>query len=614
MKKSLLLLVVLGLFSSSFARCYKIQHVEPLNWWVGMAQKELQIAIHGKNISETEPVINYEGVSISRKVLTDNPNYIFLYVNIEPTTKPGTMTIRFEKNKKRVASYKYELKARKENSALRESFSSKDAVYLLMPDRFVNGDPKNDNVKGYHQKVDRSNLGERHGGDLKGVIEKVPYIADLGCTALWITPFYDNNDTQFSYPHYSAGDYYKVDPRMGTNEDYKNLADSCHKYGVKLIIDVVPNHCGSAHWWCGDLPAENWFHKWPNFTGSNYRMTAWTDPHASDIDKKILQDGWFAGNMPDLDLTNPELFRYLSQAYIWWIEYADVDGIRVDTYPYNDINVAANWIKTFRDEYPNMNIVGECWVKSPLEISYYQSGNNNKDGFDSQLPSVMDFVLKDHLHAAFNERESWDFGMARFYAHYAQDFAYPDVDNIMNFLDNHDIDRFSTAVKRDAKKYKMGIAMLITTRGYPQIYAGTEIMIDGIPGNYEGHRFDFPGGWAEDERNAFTKEGRTDVENDIFNYTRALLNYRKTATALHNGKMKQFIPYDGIYFYARYNEDQTVLCIFNNEEADRKISLERYAEVIKDFTLAKDVVTGETFNLADGLTIKGKSALIVELN
>ena len=614
MKKSLLLLVVLGLFSSSFARCYKIQHVEPLNWWVGMAQKELQIAIHGKNISETEPVINYEGVSISRKVLTDNPNYIFLYVNIEPTTKPGTMTIRFEKNKKRVASYKYELKARKENSALRESFSSKDAVYLLMPDRFVNGDPKNDNVKGYHQKVDRSNLGERHGGDLKGVIEKVPYIADLGCTALWITPFYDNNDTQFSYPHYSAGDYYKVDPRMGTNEDYKNLADSCHKYGVKLIIDVVPNHCGSSHWWCGDLPAENWFHKWPNFTGSNYRMTAWTDPHASDIDKKILQDGWFAGNMPDLDLTNPELFRYLSQAYIWWIEYADVDGIRIDTYPYNDINVAANWIKTFRDEYPNMNIVGECWVKSPLEISYYQSGNNNKDGFDSQLPSVMDFVLKDHLHAAFNERESWDFGMARFYAHYAQDFAYPDVDNIMNFLDNHDIDRFSTAVKRDAKKYKMGIAMLITTRGYPQIYAGTEIMIDGIPGNYEGHRFDFPGGWAEDERNAFTKEGRTDVENDIFNYTRALLNYRKTATALHNGKMKQFIPYDGIYFYARYNEDQTVLCIFNNEEADRKISLERYAEVIKDFTLAKDVVTGETFNLADGLTIKGKSALIVELN
>lgn len=614
MKKSLLLLVVLGLFSSSFARCYKIQHVEPLNWWVGMAQKELQIAIHGKNISETEPVINYEGVSISRKVLTDNPNYIFLYVNIEPTTKPGTMTIRFEKNKKRVASYKYELKARKENSALRESFSSKDAVYLLMPDRFVNGDPKNDNVKGYHQKVDRSNLGERHGGDLKGVIEKVPYIADLGCTALWITPFYDNNDTQFSYPHYSAGDYYKVDPRMGTNEDYKNLADSCHKYGVKLIIDVVPNHCGSSHWWCGDLPAENWFHKWPNFTGSNYRMTAWTDPHASDIDKKILQDGWFAGNMPDLDLTNPELFRYLSQAYIWWIEYADVDGIRVDTYPYNDINVAANWIKTFRDEYPNMNIVGECWVKSPLEISYYQSGNNNKDGFDSQLPSVMDFVLKDHLHAAFNERESWDFGMARFYAHYAQDFAYPDVDNIMNFLDNHDIDRFSTAVKRDAKKYKMGIAMLITTRGYPQIYAGTEIMIDGIPGNYEGHRFDFPGGWAEDERNAFTKEGRTDVENDIFNYTRALLNYRKTATALHNGKMKQFIPYDGIYFYARYNEDQTVLCIFNNEEADRKISLERYAEVIKDFTSAKDVVTGETFKLADGLTIKGKSALIVELN
>ena len=255
-----------------------------------MAQKELQISIHGKNIAETEPEINYEGVTISRKVLTDNPNYIFLYVNIDPNTKPGKMNIVFKKGKKKVASYKYELKARKENSANRTSFTSADAVYLLMPDRFVNGDPKNDNVKGYHQKVDRSNLGERHGGDLKGVIEKVPYIADLGCTALWITPFYDNNDTQFSYPHYSAGDYFKVDPRMGTNQDYKNLADSCHKYGLKLIIDVVPNHCGSSHWWCADLPAEDWFHKWPTYTGSNYRMTAWTDPHASEIDKKILKD------------------------------------------------------------------------------------------------------------------------------------------------------------------------------------------------------------------------------------------------------------------------------------------------------------------------------------
>lgn len=612
--KKILLLLSLSLLSFSYANaCYKIEHVEPLNWWIGMAQKELQISIHGKNIAETEPVINYEGVTISKKVLTDNPNYIFLYVNIDPKTKPGKMTISFEKNKKRVASYKYELKARKENSALRESFSSSDAVYLLMPDRFVNGDKKNDNVKGYHQKVNRSNPGDRHGGDLKGIIEKVPYIADLGCTALWITPFFDNNDTNFSYPHYSAGDYYKVDPRMGTNQDYKNLADSCHKYGLKLIIDVVPNHCGSSHWWCQDLPAKGWFHEWPTFTGSNYRMTAWTDPHASDIDKKILQDGWFAGNMPDLDLTNPELFRYLSQAYIWWIEYADVDGIRVDTYPYNDIQVAADWVKTFRDEYPNMNIVGECWVKSPLEISYYQSGNNNKDGFDSQLPSVMDFVLKDHLHAAFNENESWDFGLARFYAHYAQDFAYPDVNNVMNFLDNHDIDRFSTAVRRDVNKYKMGIAMLLTTRGYPQIYAGTEIMLDGIPGNYEGHRFDFPGGWEEDERDAFTKEGRTAEENEIFDYMRTLLNYRKSATALHDGKMKQFIPYDGIYFYARYNNEQTIIVIFNNNNADKKVNLDRYAEVINDHKQGIDVITGETYTLSNGLTIKGKSALIVEL-
>lgn len=614
MKKTFLLFTLLSLFTFNSIACYKIEHVEPINWWIGMAQKELQISIHGKNIAETEPVINYEGVSISRKVLTDNPNYIFLYVNIEPNTKPGKMNIIFKKGNKKVASYKYELKARKENSANRPSFTSADAVYLLMPDRFVNGDPKNDNIKGFKQdKIDRSNLGERHGGDLKGVISKIPYIADLGCTALWITPFYYADDSQYSYPHYASGDYFKVDPRLGTNQDYINLADSCHKYGIKLIIDVVPNHCGTSHWWCNDLPAKNWFHQWPTYTGSNYRVTAWTDPHASDIDKKLLQDGWFAGNQPDLDLSNPELFRYLSQAYIWWIEYANIDGIRVDTYPYNDIHLASQWIKTFRDEYPNMNIVGECWVKSPLETAYYQSGNNNKDGFDSQLPSVMDFVLKDYLHMVFNENEGWETGLARFYAHYAQDFAYPDVNNIMNFLDNHDIDRFSTAVKRDVDKYKMGIAMLLTTRGYPQIYSGTEIMLDGIPGNYEGYRYDFPGGWKEDTRNAFTKEGRTEDENEVFDYMRTLLNYRKTATALHDGKMKQFIPYDGIYVYARYNNEQTVLVMFNNNNADKEVYLDRFAEVIKDFKQGTDVITGETLTLSNGVTVKGKSALILEL-
>ncbi len=613
MKKTLLLLIVSCATSLVMAVNCKIQHLEPLHWWIGMQNTELQLSVHGENMGLCEASVNYPGVTIARQVKTDNPNYLFVYLNIDPSTQPGKFNITFKKDGKKYTSCKYELKARKENSALRTSFGPSDAVYLLMPDRFVNGNYKNDQVKGYKQGINRSNLGERHGGDLEGVISKVPYIADLGCTALWITPFFDNNDDAYSYHHYATGDYYSVDPRLGTNEDYKKLADECHANGLKLIIDVVPNHCGGVHWWCKDKPAKDWFHEWPQYTGSNYRMTAWTDPHAADIDKTILEKGWFSYNMPDLNLENKELFTYLSQVYIWWIEYANVDGIRVDTYPYNDIRLASQFIKRFKDEYPNLNIVGECWVKSPLEIAYYQSGNNNKDGFDSNLPSVMDFVLKDHLHAAFNEKDSWDFGLPRFYAHYAQDFAYPDVNNVMNFLDNHDIDRFSTAVKRNPNKFKMGIAHLLTTRGYPQIYAGTEIMIDGIAGNYEGHRFDFPGGWKEDERNAFTAEGRTEKENDIFNYTRALLHFRKDATALHTGKMKQFIPYDGIYVYARYNDNQTVLIITNNNNQEKSVNLERYKEVLGTYTKAIEVTTGKEYALSNAIPVPGKSCFVLDL-
>lgn len=613
MKKTLLLFLAICSIAVATAANCKVERLEPLHWWVGMQNTTLQISAYGTNIGECEAAIDYDGISIIRQVKTDNPNYLFVYLDIAPSTKPGTFKINFYKNGKKYTSCKYELQARQQNAALKNSFNSSDAVYLLMPDRFVNGNYKNDQVKGYIQGVDRSNLGERHGGDLEGVISKVPYIADLGCTALWITPFFDNNDSQYSYHHYSTGDYYKVDPRMGTNNDYKRLADSCHVYGLKLILDVVPNHCGGAHWWCQDKPAKDWFHEWPTYTGSNYRMTAWTDPHASEIDKEILEKGWFAGNMPDLNLENEELFTYLSQVYIWWIEYAGVDGLRVDTYPYNDIKLAAQFIQRLRDEYPTINIVGECWVKSPLEIAYYQSGNNNKDGFDSRLPSVMDFVLKDHLQAAFNEEDSWDYGTSRFYAHYAQDFAYADVNNVMNFLDNHDIDRFSVAAKRDTKKFKMGLAHLLTTRGYPQIYAGTEIMLDGIWGNYEGHRFDFIGGWKEDNRNAFTKEGRTAEENEVFDYLRSLLQFRKTATALHTGKMKQFIPYDGIYVFARYNDNQTVLVVTNNSNKQKSISLERYKEVIGSYTKGVEVTTGMAYELNKPIAIPAKSCLVLDL-
>ncbi|MDD3320061.1 MAG: alpha-amylase family glycosyl hydrolase [Paludibacter sp.] len=589
-----------------------VERVEPAFWWAEMKNTELQIMLYGKDIASTEITINTQGISIIKKEYTDNPNYIFLYLNISNKANAGKFNIIVKKGIRK-QSLQYELKSRRTASAERKSFTEADAVYLLMPDRFVNGNPQNDAVEGYVQGVNRTNEGARHGGDIDGIISKIPYLEDLGITTLWTTPLFDNNDSVYSYHHYACSDYYKIDPRFGKNEDYRRLSDSCHVHNLKLIIDVVPNHCGASHWWMKDVPAKDWFNVWPNYTSSNYRMTAWTDPHASKSDLYKLTHGWFAPNMPDLNLQNKLLFDYLKQVYIFWIENANIDGMRVDTYPYNDIKTAARFIQSIRDEYPNMNVVGECWVKTPAEIAYYQSGNNNKDGFDSRLTSVMDFCLKDVFSAAFNERESWDNGMAKFYSLYAQDFVYPNSNLIMNFLDNHDIDRYSTAVKRDVAKFKMALAMLITARGYPQIYYGTEIMLDGIPGNYEGHRFDFPGGWVSDKRNAFSPKGRTSDENEVFNYLRELLNYRKAHPVLQNGEMKQFIPENGIYVYFRYNADKTMMIISNNNTETKELNTDRFSEMLSGKSTALEITTLKNYNLAAPVSIQGKTVLILDI-
>lgn len=617
MKYSRQLLAIL-LITVSTAQLYAkkqqpwIQRLEPTFWWTDMKNTDLQLTIYGQGINTAEFSINYPGISIERKQLTDNPNFVFLYLKIAKETKAGKFNIEIKKGKQKQIQI-YELKARRIGSAARESFTEADAVYLLMPDRFANGNTANDSVKGYYQGVNRSIPGKRHGGDIEGIITNIPYMADLGVTALWTTPLFDNNDVNYSYHHYGCSDYYKIDPRLGKNEDYPRLSEVCHNNGLKLIIDVVPNHCSSAHWWMKDLPAKDWFNVWPTYTSSNYRMTTWTDPHAAKADLQKLTNGWFAPNMPDFNLKNPLVYDYLKQVYIFWIEYANIDGMRVDTYPYNDITLAASFIQSIRSEYPKMNVVGECWVKTPAEVAYYQSGNNNKDGFDSRLTSVMDFCLKDVLATSFTEKESWDGGLSRFYAHYAQDFVYPNTNMIMNFLDNHDIDRYSIAVKRDVALYKMGIAMLITARGYPQIYYGTEIMIDGTPGDYQGHRYDFPGGWATDKRNAFTAAGRTAEENEILNYLKTLLHYRKANPVLQSGKMKQFIPYDGIYVTFRYNDSKTVMIIANNNSEDKELLLDRFTEVLSGKTMATDVVSQKNMALQNQISIPAKTVLILEV-
>ena len=610
-----LLIIFLILFSfNSFAKKTQpwVQRLEPTFWWTDMKNPTLQLMLNGNEIANAEFKIDYQGVTIERKQLTDNPNFVFLYLNIDKNTKAGKFSISVLKGKKKQI-LTYELKTRIQNSAERESFTEADAVYLLMPDRFVNGNSANDSVAGFSQAVNRAVPGARHGGDLEGIISKIPYLAELGITALWTTPLFENNDTQYSYHHYGCTDYYKIDPRFGCNEDYLRLANACHAKGVKLILDVVPNHCSSAHWWLKDKPAKDWFNEWPTYTASNYRMTAWTDPYASKSDLEKLTKGWFAPNMPDFNLKNPLVFDYLTQVYIFWIEYAQINGIRVDTYPYNDIHVAANFIQSIRNEYQKMNVVGECWMKTPAEVAYYQSGNKNKDGFDSRLQSVMDFSLKDVFTSAINENEGWESGMVRYYSHYAQDFVYDNPNLIMNFLDNHDIDRFSLAVKQDVAKYKMGLALLIASRGYPQIYTGTEIMLDGIAGDYQGHRFDFPGGWAADTRNAFTPEGRTKKENEVFYYLQALLKYRKNNPVLQNGKMKQFIPQDGIYVYFRYNNDKTVMVIANNNNEPKGLELNRFEEMLSTKTQAIDIVNNQTVELGRTIQVPAKTVLILEL-
>jgi neopullulanase len=589
-----------------------LQRVEPLFWWTGMQQQELQLMLYGEGIASAKITVKYPGVKVSRTELTDNPNYVFLYLKIAKRTKPGKFNITLHKETQ-VFHHQYELKRREPESAQRETFTAADVVYLIMPDRFVNGNPDNDSIPGYHQGVNRNDPGKRHGGDLEGIISKIPYLADLGITAIWTTPFFDNNDVQYSYHHYGCSDYYKVDPRMGTNEDYRRLSDEAGKHGIKMILDVVPNHCSTAHWWLKDLPAKDWFNQWDTFTSSNYRMMAWTDPHAAKSDLHRLTHGWFAPNMPDFNLENKLLFDYLRQVYVFWIEYAHVAGLRIDTYPYNDIQTAARFIREIRKEYPKMNVVGECWMNTSQEIAYYQSGNNNKDGFDSQMQSVMDFPLGVVFGQAFNEEEGWNSGMARLYMHYALDFAYPNPNLLMNFLDNHDLDRYSLVVNRDIRKYKMALAMLLTTRGYPQLYYGTEIMLDGFPGSYEGHRFNFPGGWAEDERDAFVATGRTTDENQVFNYLRTLLHYRKNNPVLHDGKMKQFIPENGIYVYFRYNEHKTVMVVANNNEDVHELSLNRFDEMLHGKVSARDIIGNQQINIKEPLRIQAKTVLVLEL-
>lgn len=594
-----------------------LEKIEPPFWWVEMQNTELQLMCYGKDIAQYEVSIPVGKILNLRK--TENPNYVF--IELETKNIPiGTFQIHFSKKGKLVFSQNYELKARKENSRLRQGYNSGDVVYLLMPDRFANGNPSNDSQLEMAEKVDRTFEGGRHGGDIDGIIKNLDYIHDLGATALWSTPLLEDNEEKYSYHHYAQSDYYKIDPRYGSNDDYRRLSTELHKKDMKLIMDYVTNHWGSKHWMIKDLPSRDWIHVWENgekgFQRSNYRMTAQFDENVAEVDKVACMDGWFDTTMPDMNQSNPLLNKYMIQNAVWWIEYADLDGLRVDTYSYNDKAGIAAWTKGVMDEYPNLNIVGEVWMHDQAQISYWQKNSPiaTIQSYNSYLPSVMDFTLHDAMTQMFNEDHiGWDQGMQRAYDNFANDFLYADPMNLMIFAGNHDTNRINTLYNSDLNKYKLALTLLTTMRGYPQLYYGDEIGMTGDKGKGDGFiRQDFPGGWHGDTQNALTQEGRTQTQEAYHSFTKKLMNWRKNATVIHKGKLLQYIPYNNLYVYFRYTETENIMTLINNSAEKQTIDWHRFSQGIQNYTKGIDLISGMSIKIGSELLLEPKTSMIIE--
>lgn len=596
------------------AQKVKIERVDPPFWWAEMKNTQLQVMVYGENISLTKPIINYEGVKINQSILVESPNYIFIDLEISNTAKAGSFAIDFFKGKKKVKSINYELKQRDNDPSLFQGFDNSDNIYLLMPDRFANGNPENDNMPGMLETADRSNPDGRHGGDIKGIVDNLDYIKELGITSIWLNPVLENNLPSYSYHGYAITDLYKVDPRFGTNEDYKNLVKAAHGKGLKIIQDMIFNHVGSNYFWKDDLPMQDWYNQWDEFTRSNYRGGAVTDPHASKADYNKMVRGWFDVTMADLNQNNELVANYLIQNSIWWIEYLGLDGIRQDTYPYPYKDFMAKWMKDILEEYPNYNVVGEVWLSQPQAVAYWMENDNNADGYHSNLTNVFDFPLMYAMNKAFNEEEGWSTGTSQLYEVISQDYVYSRPNDLVLFADNHDGDRIYSKLNEDLNKYKLTMAFMLTTRGFPQIYYGTEILMTGR--EHDGHgaiRKDFPGGWENDKTNAFSRQGRTDDQNQAFDFTKLLLNWRQHNRAIQTGKLTHYIPENGVYVYFRHTDDECVMVMLNNTNDDKEVDLSRFAENIRDYSTGRSVLDRRGWEKLDKITVPAKSPLVIEL-
>ena len=615
MKKIFFFFACLLFIEQSFAQEYKVHGVYPANWWIGMKNPNLQVMLYGTNIQENTVSIKYAGVKLTKVHKPENRNYLFVDLVISSTAKPGNVKIHL-KNDNGEQDALLELRNRRigNGTAFAQGVTSKDLVYLLMPDRFSNGDPTNDRIAGMRdQTLNRDSIYHRHGGDLQGVINHLDYLKDLGVTSVWMTPVIENDMPNRTEHGYAFTNHYKIEPRFGGAEAYKKLGDELHKRGMKLIQDAVYNHVGLYHFTVQDPPMKDWLHQWPSFTQTTYKDQTVFDPYAAPSETKHLQDGWFVRQMPDMNHNNPYVANYLIQHAIWSVQEFGVDGWRIDTYVYNDLNFMNRCNKALTDEYPKLTMFGETWVHGVLNQSYLCQNNFNIP-FKSNLQATTDFQLLFYgIQPALKESFGWTEGVNKLYTTTAQDFVYKDPMREVIFLGNHDIARFYSVIDEDTAKYKMALAWLMTFRGIPQLYYGDEILMTGFTNPDGNVRLDFKGGWTEDRENKFTKEGRTVKEDNIFRYLRRFANFRKNSSAITTGKLMQYLPVEGVYVYFRYDAKQTIMCVMNTGNQAATIDLSRFAERMQGYKKAYDVATGVTFDLEPKLTIGEKYLLVMEL-
>ena len=643
MKRTITLLLLFFALLSVSAKV-KITRIDPTDWYVGMKDPTLQLMVYGEGIRDAEVSTDYPHARIDSLVRLDSPNYLLVYMNLEGA-QPGEMRLQFKLNGSKLTE-RYVLHARAKAAEDHKGFSQADVLYLLMPDRFANGDTGNDVVKGMRDGLcDRTQPSLRHGGDLAGISRHLDYFTDLGVTALWFTPILENDAPSFeqkssSYHGYATTDYYRVDPRFGTNADYCALIRDCHERGLKVVMDMIFNHCGIDHPWVADMPSKDWFNtpEWlapenqtaahqkklgtidgaakvnDKYLQTSYKLTPVLDPYASQVDLKETVDGWFVPTMPDLNQRNPHVMRYLIQNSEWWIETVGIDGIRMDTYPYADRDGMALWMKTLNNEYPNFNTVGETWVTEPAYTAAWQKDSKLSEK-NSYLKTVMDFAFFDRINQAKNEEtDGWWQGFNRIYNALCYDYLYRDPHHVMAFIENHDTDRF-LGNGRDSLALKQALALLLTIDRIPQLYYGTEVLMNGTKEVTDGNvRRDFPGGFPGDEHNAFTQQGRTKEENQMFNWISRLLHWRQGNELITKGKQTQFIPQDGVYVVARTLPGRAVLTIVNGTSHQRKMHTQRYQEVLQGAKQANNILTRRTIDLTKDITLAPRATMVLEIN